>query len=92
MRSNSKNKCSLKIVSFIYHLQQQQKDFSMGFENAYKLLSKIAPILRINFFFTLHKVSYSYKGKMTTATTKAGAISCYVIKSTLLYPYKSYRV
>lgn len=64
----------------------------MGFESAYKLLSRIAPILGINFFFTLHKVSYPYKGKMTTATTETRVISCYVIKSTLLYPYKSYRI
>ena len=53
----------------------------MGFENAYKLLSKTAPILGINFSFfpyTMHPAPT--KEKRLELLQKIGVISCYVIK------------
>lgn len=34
----------------------------MGFENVWELVSKKSPLLGISHFFSLHKVSESYKG------------------------------
>lgn len=54
--------------------------------------NKTAPILGINFFFPLHNVSSSYKGKMTTATTENWSDLLLCDKGPVLHPYQSFRV
>lgn len=60
-------------------------NFSMGFKNAWKLVSKELPLLGTNFFFfSLYKVSDSYKGEEMQKTKRIGVIFCYVMKEPLL--------